>query len=491
MANKINLRDWKIHNKINQIFTWMGNINKKEIIRKFAFFDIIVIIIFLSLIPLIRSTNYSPLKIVAIEFNPSKSYKLVLNIPQASHLSREALTNATNSIKNIFGLEEDVKNPILFLEKSNTSWIGKISFGERTFDFKTVTIQSSLSRGDYLSTLFKCDFVQQINKGDAWANIYILENGSITKYASVTIQRGNGDILDMFTYGKLPPVEELNKAFSTEMAMVQTNKIDSTKKLALTTTENVETVLKKSKLAYHTFQDPFGNMSPQNIAIQRADAMTTSPFPTDSGQNHSLSMRSWVFLNNIEQFFADIYGVLGSTSWADAGIFNIKSSIKTNYKSEINLSTSIPEPNNMQINTPLYAALSIGPLKISYPIANAPQGEGIEWTKETTGETGYYNKATVTVNTRGPDYSDTYDQDWKNKLTWSLSLDEAKKLDTTPPTYNGFYSMMEFASYAYGSDFTANFYSEYNFGVMVGNETIWDIFCITSKNTLINVLLDK
>jgi len=492
MAKKINFQGLKMRNKMNRILTWKGDIDKEEICKKFLLLVAMGVIIFLSMVPLIRSLNYSPLKIVAIEFTPAKNYKVMLNVPQASRLSGEALTNATNNMRTIFGLEEDVKNSILFLENSSNLWNGKISFGKRTFDFKTVTTQSSLSRGDYLSTLLKCDFVQQTNGGDTWANIYILENGSVTKYISVTIQRGNGDVLDMFTYGELPPLEELNKEFRLGRVTAKTEIANtSSNKLTLNTPENAETVLKKSKLAYHTFQDPFGNMPPQNIAIQRTDAMATNPFPKNSGENHSLSIRNWAFLNNVEQFYADIYGVLGTASWANAGVFKILNSIKTNYKSDVILSASLPEPNNLQINTPLYKSLSIGSLRISYPIASSPKGEEVKWNKEATGETTYYNKATVTVNTRGPDYYDTYDPDWKNKLVWPLSLDEAKKLNATLPSDNGFYSMAQFASSVSDSGLTANFYSEYNFSVMVGNDSSWDIYCITSKNTLLNVLLDK
>ncbi len=463
----------------------------KKTRKIFVAITLVSVLLFLSFIPFIHTLNYSGFNALAVSVNPDEQYFVPLHIPQFNNLPKNVAVKAENKVIKTLGMPSNKKsNPIkLYLEKTGSGrWIGYIFSGDTKYKFSQISLISDSKGGAYESYALRCIPDNNFVGKNAWINIFILKKASKTLYLSATVQNGLGNVLATLTYGRLPERSEFEKEFGYKNTETKNNFNGE----FLPQATNGKMKLERTQVTYSTLNDPFGYLPSRTVITQRADAMANNPFPTNMGTNQNLSLRSWAFFNDIEQFYKDVYSRFGSYPWANAGVWKIVNSIKTNYRSNVSLDSSSPgETNSSYRKTPISVSFSIGFISISYNILLPYKGVKIHWTKSYTGDTYWFNKATVTARTRGPDFTDTYDQNWKNLLVWKGDTQNAGLFFVPPSDYKGFYSMMQFSSGAYGSYFTANYYSEYDYSVRCGNGSLWDIFYVTSKDPLLNVRLDN
>ncbi len=440
-------------------------------------------VLLFSLFSFTHLFNLSSLNILGITIQPAKVYKLKLSLPHADLLSNDVKLSSNTNLMKVFNLNETLITPSLILNCDGYSyWDGTFSFEKTALPFKTITQISKLEHGPYTSTLLEAKLPKPSTKEDLISNIYILENGSIVQYVSVTIQNAMGDLLSTYTYGTLPPISSFDESFKPQEEVVRA--------YSLAPQTDYPYATKQSQLTYSTFYDPYNTLSPRTLITQRADAMTTTPIGTSPGTNHFISIRSWAFFDGIEQFYKDVYARFGTYPWAEGGVYKIVNSIKTNYSSNISIDSSSP-PASANQTSPINVSfsVSVGPFSISYSIIPPTSGISIAWSKESTIQSNFYNKGTVTIQTSGANYASTFESNWRNSLNWVGTTQEASSLIYPPSSYKGSWILMQFAINA-SSPYYANFYSEYSYSIRAGNGALWDFYYITSPNTMTNVRLD-
>ena len=443
---------------------------------------LLVLALFVLLFSLFSFThlfNLSSLNILGITIQPAKVYKLELSLPHADLLSDDVKLSSNKNLMKVFNLNETLITPSLILNCDGYNyWDGTFSFEKTALPFKTITQISKLEHGPYTSTLLEAKLPKPSTKEDLISNIYILENGSVVQYVSVTIQNANGDLLSTYTYGTLPPISSFDESFKPQEEVVRA--------YSLVPQTDYPYVTKQSQLTYSTFYDPYNTLFPRTLITQRADAMAMSPLSTV----HSVSIRSWAFFDGIEQFYKDVYARFGTYPWAQGGVYRVVNSIKTNYLTDISLDTCFP-PASANQTGPINVSfsISVGPFSISYSIIPPNSGLSISWSKESTIQQGNYNKGTFTTQTSGANYASTFENNWRNSLNWVGTTQEASSLIYPPSSYKGNYVKMNFYPFA-SSPYYANFYSEYSYSIRAGNGALWDFYYITSPNTMTNVRLD-
>jgi len=440
-------------------------------------------VLLFSLFSFTHLFNLSSLNILGITIQPAKVYKLKLSLPHADLLSNDIKLSSNKNLMKVFNLNENLITPSLILNCDGYNyWDGTFSFEKTELPFKTVTQISKLDHGPYTSTLLEAKLPKPSTKEELISNIYILENGSVIQYVSVTIQNANGDLLSTYTYGTLPPISSFDESFKPQEEVVRA--------YSLVPQADYPYVTKQSQLTHSTFYDPYNTLFPRTLITQRADAMTTTPIGTSPGTNHFISIRSWAFFDGIEQFYKDVYARFGTYPWAQGGVYRVVNSIKTNYSSNISIDSSSPPASANQTN-PINVSfsISVGPFSISYSIIPPTSGISIAWSKESTIQSNFYNKGTVTIQTSGANYASTFENNWRNSLNWVGTTQEASSLMYPPSSYKGSWVLMQFAINA-SSPYYANFYSEYSYSIRAGNGALWDFYYITSPNTMTNVRLD-
>ena len=423
--------------------------------------------------------NLSSLNILGITIQPAKVYKLKLSLPHADLLSDDVKLSSNKNLMKVFNLNETLITPSLILNCDGYNyWDGTFSFEKTELPFKTVTQISKLDHGPYTSTLLEAKLPKPSTKEELISNIYILENGSVIQYVSVTIQNANGDLLSTYTYGTLPPISSFDESFKPQEEVVRA--------YSLAPQTDYPYVTKQSQLTHSTFYDPYNTLFPRTLITQRADAMAMNPLSTV----HSVSIRSWAFFDGIEQFYKDVYARFGAYPWAQGGVYRVVNSIKTNYLTDISLDTCFP-PASANQTSPINVSfsISVGPFSISYSIIPPTSGLSISWSKESTIQQGNYNKGTFTIQTSGANYASTFETNWRNSLNWVGTTQEANSLIYPPSSYKGNYVKMNFYPFA-SSPYYANFYSEYSYSIRAGNGALWDFYYITSPNTMTNIRLD-
>jgi len=231
--------------------------------------------------------------------------------------------------------------------------------------------------------------------------------------------------------------------------------------------------------------DPYNRIYPRIVVTQRADAIVNQPFNNIGGATNSLSIRSWAFFTQIENFYKDVYVLFGSSPWAQAGVYKISNEIYNYYNSEIinkKPSESINRTSSLGVSIELVNKIPF--VTVDYEIKFPFTGVKIHWssTDDPSGAPGR-NYDNVDISTAGPDYASTFDKNWRESLEWRGSLNEATSspsIFVPPSDYKGNYVTMQFTNYSYGSDFRSSFYSNYFYSIRAGNGALWDLYYIGS-----------
>lgn len=433
------------------------------------------------------------LEAMGFSFSLPRRYEVKLTLPQAPFLSEGEKDKARRILQERLGIEEEVTTPTFFITQNNDKiWKGFVRFGQTTINLLSPKEMFTEEDASYTSTLLEAELDFKVKGEKAWANIFLVENGSLLEYVSITLQNGRGNLVAMFTYGK-PPIKKDKKAL--EEGRGTSGGIHTGNSTVISSTDPV-LALKARRLNYSTLYDPFGQLNPRSVLTLRTDAMALSPFPTSSGSGQTLNIRSWGFHDQIEQWYRDVYSRFGTSPWAHAGIYQVIHSTRTLYLSNLVKSASYPEDSDFRyVNIPIpvgfiLKVLGLPNLPISYTINVPTDGIKREWKGESTLYPGYNDKATLEVLTRGANYADTFDSNWRTSLRWPGTIQEANNLLNPSSSYDGFYSLAQIFNYAYGTGFYANYYSKMYYAVRAGNGALWDIYYLSFDNTLLSVQLD-
>jgi len=449
------------------------------------------LVLLFTILSLTHRFSFSSFGIFGVNAEPAKSYNIRLSLPQANLLSDEVKVASNKKLMKVFNINENAINPVITLtgDAQSKVWNGIFKFEKTPFLIKSINEVSRNEKGAYTSTLLQGDLINPVSNERMLANIYILENGSVIQYVSVTIQKENGDVVSMYTYGKLPPVSTFDDSSSNSMEVAKAGT------LTIQATAEQFKIL-KTQLAYSTLYDPYNRIYPRIVVTQRADAIVNQPFNNIGGATNSLSIRSWAFFTQIENFYKDVYTLFGSSPWAQAGVYKISNEIYNYYNSEI-INKKPPESINRtsSLGVSLELVNKIPFVTVNYEIIFPFTGVKIHWssTDDPSGAPGR-NYDNVDIYTAGPDYASTFDKNWRESLEWRGSLSQASSSPSqfVPPSdYKGNFVTMQFTNYSYGSDFRSSFYSNYFYSVRAGNGALWDLYYIGSYCAIPDVRLDQ
>ncbi len=436
------------------------------------------LILLLSLTPFLPKFNYTPFKAFAVEIIPSKTYKITYDLPHLSKgITGKQREKAENNLSKTFGIplsslkqNEYLSKPLVyityipFLKKyegfvkignivSKFDKIKVLQQGTLAQNTKTSNSDSNNQSGILLTAYFT------LNKKPLRANIFIMNNGSVLKYSSMTIQDQNDNVLAMFTYGKAPFTRDDSKSPANSKSV-------NMRKIGNSGGWETEQVL-KHQVKYITINDPVGNTPSATVPALRLDAMSNRPFNNSGGANNSLAARSWLFGKQIADayknfFVSDGYG----TVYAYSFVNDISNTIWQRFPSEINKSNVYPEGTNYS-TIPIEISFDLKYVSIGYTIYVPYGGVKRTWTLENT-----FNHTTYQCNYGKFEALPCYTFSWNDKnLFWNSSVYDAITNDSPGSSYGGFYSRYETALYAYGDYLYANYSNEIDCGIKVVSAT--------------------
>ncbi len=342
---------------------------------------------------------------------------------------------------------------------------GFIKIGNTVSQFKTIkTIpdnlnlnSSSLNNNTQSTLILTCYFT--LNNIPFRSNIFILNNGSILQYSSMTIQDSNDNVIGMFTYGKS----------STLWQKGNTNRNTNNSSATNTQTDYVwesEKVIKHN-VKFTSINDPFGNLGRFSEPANRLDAMVNTPFNNLAGATNSFAARSWAFKTQIENAYTNFYHTAGyGNVYTYAYINDIDNIIDMRFPSEINESNLYPEESgysSVPINIS-FTLLGVG--SIGYSINVPYSGVRKVWTLQNTFGSAYpYNYGKYSA---FPCNTFTWDNP---DLFWKISTYDAETNNNPGSYYSGFYCRYSAAMYASGSYMYVLYASEVNYGIKVVSTT--------------------
>jgi len=367
--------------------------------------------------------------------------------------------------------------PIVFLKWNPLSgkYSGLIRIGGRSIPFDKVVNQVHGSKKGIPSKILLTAYFT-LNGKLLRANIFIMNNGSVLKYASMTLQDKEDNVLAMFTYGRANlPSDKTGNAPS--RGVVKTSSEGQNGGSALSgspqSTDSswaTEKVL-KHQVKYITINDPASNLAPQTEPAVRLDAMSNYPFNNSSGAGNYLSERVWGFNTQIESAYTNFYENSGwGNVYTYAYVNDIENVIETRFSSEINESNLYPKESNYS-SVPIDISFNLfGIGSVNYPINVPYSGVKKTWTLKNTQPGGNpdiepfnYGKFTAF-----PFSAFT----WRDSnLFWKYSLSDALTNDHPGSSYGGFYCRYQTTIYTSGNYLYALYSSDIDYGIKVVSTT--------------------
>jgi len=174
---------------------------------------------------------------------------------------------------------------------------GFIKIGNTVSQFKTIktipdnlNLDSSFLNNNTQSTLIlTCYFT--LNNIPFRSNIFILNNGSILQYSSMTIQDSNDNVIGMFTYGKNNSRDSLYTTY--RKFTHHTNTIG----VSYSDEDSFDWIRRGNSIKYIRINNPFGGSSLYVPGI-RQDILAKYPFIAPN-QRLGVRLRTWAFQKSI------------------------------------------------------------------------------------------------------------------------------------------------------------------------------------------------
>jgi hypothetical protein len=447
------------------------------------------VLILLASVPFVNNINYSPFDILAVNITPSRKYKIHFDLPHTKPVTKVERKRAEARLSKILGigtfsLNDDklLSTPIVLLKWNPLSgkYSGSIRMGGHNIPFDRVENQVYGGKKGIPSKILLTAYFT-LNGKVLRANIFIINNGSVLKYASMTVQDKYDNVLAMFTYGKANAVPGKESAINDAQGW-SSPAGNSGKSFG-----EVEKVL-KHQVKYITINDPFGNASPALEPVIRFDAMSNYPFNNSRGASNYLSSRMWGFSTPLENALSNFYRTAG---WGRVHtrvyVNSISSVMETKFPSEINESNLYPKQSTY------YSILPVGVLFnlcIAGNTIRIPR-QGIQRVWEL--------KNTICANTGMEPFN--YGKfsafpfsafTWCDRnLFWNCPVKDALSNDNPDSSCGGFYCRYQVNLYASGSNLYACYSGHINYGIKVVSDTPdrVDYYCISVLESFPNVNL--
>ncbi|MGB9666706.1 MAG: hypothetical protein ACPL2N_05295 [Candidatus Cryosericum sp.] len=453
---------------------------------------LLVFALLFALTPFIKPLNFSDCSLLAVSINPSKKYAIDFDLPHLKSVDTLTRESANNNITKTFNFKDgtiDYTRPSVEIEQNSlgNSYSGLMRYGNIQTNFERIILKFKHENSPTTDTLLEGRLT--LNSKPLRANIFLMENGSLLQYASVTIQDEMDNVLAMFTHGKADemrqPKDGSEDAESTDNGNQEAMSTLSTNSLSANSSERVL----RSYVKDMTIGDPFGGTPPITVHALRTDAMAQYPFSTSIGTLDLLSLRSWGFRKPLTDAYRAFYQNAGynpSLIYVDFGASSVDHIIETKFQSGADATYSFPQPSGyttvpLGVSFPLYGYGSIG-----YTIGMPVGGVSKAWTyKQTAGSIpGMNNYAELAANS-------FYNCTWNdNSLFWPDN-DTNPYISNPGSSFGGFYSHSVFLLQATGPGFTARYTSSYLYSIGVGILGQGaDIYYLSSYNTFDPVTLD-
>jgi len=374
--------------------------------------------------------------------------------------------------------------PIVFLKWNPLSgkYSGSIRIGGRSIPFDKVVNQAHGSKKGIPSKILLTAYFT-LNGKLLRANIFIMNNGSVLKYASMTLQDKEDNVLAMFTYGrgeskKLP--DETHSKSNVAMAKTESESFG-----------NGKFVTRMTNTHYIYINDPYGNGANYYEPGNRTDVMSDDPFPMiETGQ--AIAMRTWGFQDRIADAYRSIYKSNFGTGYAEVGVYKITNKYALHYAADALIGSAFPAPSDFNYS-PISVNFNLMYLSVSYPVYVS--GIKGSWTSSFDpyygGDSGHRNIAIHTANTPSQWSSDTFDSEWNNSIQWKSGDYSYSYLTNPDSSYKGYYTRVEFFNKSDFSAYFGDFHSSIVYTVEAGNGAFYDWYYITVENSLSDVRLDE
>ncbi len=454
------------------------------------------LILHLSLTPFLSKFNYTPFKVFAVEIIPSKTYKITYDLPHLSKgITAKQREKAENNLSKTFRIPLSSLKQNEYLSKPLV-YITYIPFLKKYEGF--VKIGNIISKFDKIKALQEGTPAQNTeasnsdsnNQSDILltgyftlnnillrANIFIMNNGSVLRYSSMTIQDQNDNVLAMFTFGRNVSGNEkhnINTASASSFSQSYGNASFATRSF------NVK---------YIYINDPYGSGITYYEPAARTDAMSVEPFPMgQAGQ--SVAVRIWAFQNRIAYAYKKIYENYG-TAYVSVGVYKITDKFDLHYTANAMIGSAFPQPYHFNESV-VQVNFSIGPLSISYPLYVS--GTELKWNMANDpsyASSGFTNVATNTVETRSQWSYTTFDTNWNNSFQWKENDYSYSYRINPDSSFKGYFARVDFLNYAIFNHYFGDFYSSVYYSIEAGNGASYDWYYITVSNNLYDVRLDQ
>ena len=442
---------------------------KGKLFKSLISISVISALLLLLSVPFVGKFNYSSFNALAVNITPSQDYKIQFDLPHIKPITASQREKADKNLSKVFGIKlPNLKDNEAFLSKPNVEikllpitgkYVGSIKIDNLYIPFSKITKQfTANNKNNELPSKILLTAYFTLNSKPLRANIFIINNGSVLKYASMTVQDKDDNVLAMFTYGKVLNKESNNRC-------IEPSSTPKTLDAGSVYSWETEKVL-EHQVKYITINDPFGNLPPSSEPSIRLDAMSNYPFNNSGGAANYLSSRIWGFNTQLENSYKNFYESAGwGNVYSYAYINNIDSVIETRFPAEINESNLYPKQSGYS-SVPISISFSLfGVGSVSYSI-NVPYG-GVKktWTlKNTIGANPNIEPYNYGKFSAFPFSTFT----WRDSnLFWNYSISDALSNDNPSSDYGGFYCRYQTSLYASGDYLYALYSGDIDYGVKI------------------------
>ncbi len=456
------------------------------------------LILLLSLTPFLPKFNYTPFKTFAVEIIPSKTYEITYDLPHLSKgITAKQREKAENNLSKTFRIplsslkqNEYLSKPLVYITYIPLlkKYEGFVKIGNIISKFDKIKVlqegtptqntEASNSDSNNQSDILLTGYFT-LNNILLRANIFIMNNGSVLRYSSMTIQDQNDNVLAMFTFGKA-----LNKNSENIARNMKTNKKISEISATYSDEDSFNWIRRGNSIKYISITNPFTGAVSYVPAI-RQDVLAKYPFIAPN-ERLGVRLRTWTFQNDIGNTYKNFYANQYGSGWASVGIYDMENSYNFRFSTDLLNCGFYPEEKDYNDNTPLLLNIAFNLIKSLTPYlrvipinfsVKVESGYEIKWNFGN-------NYAYVSAKAEYPVSGDTFSYDWNNSIEWPGSGYEANYLENPDSSYKGFVSKILFwlagNSDSYYGDFSG--YSYYV--VEAGSNALYHIYylsCSTSE----------
>ncbi len=465
---------------VSEISNMKYDAARKKMLRIFVTVLLCVTVLLLISVSFFSRFDYTPFKAFAVEIIPSKTYKITYDLPHLSKgITAKQREKAENNVSKTFRIplsslkqNEYLSKPLVYITyiPFPKKYEGFVKIGNIVSKFDKIKALQGNRTGDSnnQSDILLTGYFT-LNNIPLRANIFIMNNGSVLRYSSMTIQDQNDNVLAMFTYGKLVKGDN---TVSKSGEKTKTGKISK----AFRDEDSFNWVRRGNSIKYISITDPFtGTVS--CVPAIRQDVLAKYPFVAPN-ERLGVKVRTWAFQNDIVNVYKNFYTRQYGSGWASVGAYDMENSYKFEFPSDLLNCGFYPEEKDFNDNTLLSSniafnlinsltpCLRISPINFS---VNAEGGYEIKWNFGN-------NCAYVSAKAKYPVSEDTFSYNWNDSVAWPGSDYEANYLENPGSSYKGFVSKILFLLAGNPNSYYGDFSGHSHYVIEVGSGAEYDIY---------------